>query len=181
MTWVRFDDIYDDTEKVDGAWEDEPMTVGLHVQATTHCARHESDGVVSNRWLRRKLPATKTRTRVLDAMVKWRLFDLLTAGEIRELPAKRGPAITVGPLTEDHYLVHGYLEHNDSSAYLADRRARDAERKAAGGRNGSPVGIRTDSKRSPAGIRADSNGSRNGIHSDSESPDPTRPDPTASE
>lgn len=169
MTWVKWDDGYDESEKVEDAWDAERATIGLHAQATTCCARRETDGVVPPRWLKAKLPERRERQRVLAVMVKTRLFDVLPAGETVELPVKRGPAITVGPFDEDRYLVHDYLDHNDSSAYLQARRAADSERKAAGGRNGNPNGFRADSKRNPSGIQAAS-----------ESPDPTRPDPTTS-
>ncbi|HET7305319.1 MAG TPA: hypothetical protein VFJ12_12320, partial [Segeticoccus sp.] len=103
--------------------------------------------------------------KAIDTLIKLGLFEPLPAGETREATDTKGFKVTIGPLDEDSFIVHDFLDYNDSSAYLADRRARDAARKAAGGRNGKPGGVRRDSARNPSGIQADS-----------ESPDPTRPD-----
>lgn len=170
MSWGRFDDLYDDSAKIEDAWEAHPRAVGLHAMAVTYCSRHETDSVVHPRWLRRKLPKEAERRRVLAVLVELNLFESLPAGERRELRAQRGPEVVVGPFREDVHLVHDYLDYNDSAAYLADRRTADAERKKRG--------------RSP-GVRAASERTLNGRAPDSERPsrtpgarpDPTRPDP----
>lgn len=162
MSWVRYDDRFDDVDKVQAAWERDRATIGLHVMATTFCARHDTDGVVSNRWLRQKLPTARERNRVLAIMLEERLFDLLTAGEIREIQPKRGEIVTVGPFAEDVYLVHDYLQHNDSSRYLGERRRRDSERKRSADSsdsvqsesNGNPRGFLQESSRNPIGPHA---------------------------
>lgn len=161
MSWVRYDDRFDDVDKVQAAWERDRATIGLHVMATTFCARHDTDGVVSNRWLRQKLPTARERNRVLVIMLEERLFDLLTTGEIREIQPKRGEIVTVGPFAEDVYLVHDYLQHNDSSAYLGQRRRKDSERKKSADSsdvqsesNGNPRGFLQESSRNPIGPHA---------------------------
>lgn len=155
MSWSRFEDGYDEDERVEDAWELDPRTIGLHVMATTCCARRETDGVIPPRWLRLKLPIGLDREKLLAVMVKVGLFDRLPAGETRQLAARRGPSVVVGPFAEDRYIVADYLERNDSAEYLRDRRARDAARKAPG--------IRAESKPIPPGLRAESERSPNGL------------------
>lgn len=148
MSWARFDDLYDDNRKVKRAWRECRAAVGLHSMAITYCARHETDGTVDLDWLEEKLPRPTERTRALETLTRHGLFERVD---------------------DDHYVVHDYLEYNESRSKLAERRARDAERKAAGRRNGGhrPRGVRPDSDETDDGFREESNG-----------PDPSHPDPS---
>lgn len=163
MSWAKGDDLYDDKPKIKKAWRLSGYAVGLHWMAVTACCRHESDGLVDPEWLAGKLGVIprKEAEKAVSVLVDLGLFDPLPTGESREFTDKRGFTVTIGPLEEDAHIVHDYLEYNDSSAYLSDKRAKDSERKARGGSaRPSP-----DSKRIPRGIQAESG-----------SPDPTRPD-----
>jgi hypothetical protein len=154
VSWARGDDRYDDHPKIKKAWRVSGYAVGLHWMATTASCRHETDGLVDPEWLAEKLAVLppKARQLAVDTVVKLGLFEALPAGETRAGTDRHGFTVTIGPVDEDTYIVHDFLEYNDSSAYLRDRRARDAARKATGGRKGLPQ----DSARSPSGVDADS-------------------------
>jgi hypothetical protein len=170
MTWAKLDDRYDDHPKIKRAWRLSGYAVGLHSQAITASCRHESDGLVDPEWLADKLAhlPRAAASRAVDTLVRLRLFDELPAGETLTLEDGRGFTVQIGPLDEDAHVVHDFLEYNESSAYLADRRRRDAERKASRRRR--------DSDGIPRGVQADSNGSPDASEAESEHPDPTRPD-----
>ena len=124
MTWSRFDDRYDEHEQVEDAWFSFPANpVGLHVMATTACNRWNSDGVIKPRWLLTKLPDGKIRERILAAMVKYELFDLIPAGETRDYATGDGEVVTLGPFDSERYVVHGFFKFHDS----AEKRGRDRE------------------------------------------------------
>lgn len=167
MTWSKFDDLYDEHEKIQDAWELDRAAVGLHVMATTHCNRMLTDGVVQPRWLKRMLPSPKEHHRVLGVMVDVGLFDLLPAGQTRTVNDAEGDPVTLGPFAEDRYLVHDFLDRHESKRQVEERRARDAARKRSGRRKesgGSPSGRRAESERSPD------------VRAPASRPDPTRPD-----
>lgn len=177
MTWSRFDDGYDEHEKIENAWFDDDATIGLHAMATTACNRWLSDGVIRPRWLQHKLPAPRKRTSVLALMVRHGLFDLLEAGQQRILNDDAGNEIPVGPFDEDRYIVHDFLDRHDSSLMVKDRRRKDAERKKPRTTTESaalPSGLHTDSGRNPSGSHTDSNGSRMRPREGA----PAHPDPT---
>jgi hypothetical protein len=175
MTWSKFDDLYDEHEKVEDAWEQERATVGLHVQATTHCNRLLTDGVIQPRWINRKLPERRERERVLAVMLATGLFDLLPAGETRVIVTKTGEQVTLGPFGEDRYVVHDFLDRHDSKATVMARREAESARKRAARSKRSPDGQapggRADSSRTAAGIQAESGDPPARVI-------PTRPDPT---
>ena len=177
MTWSKFDDLYDEHEKVEDAWEQERATIGLHVQATTYCNRLLTDGAIHPRWLRRKLPDRRERERVLGVMVDVGLFDLLPAGDILTFSPKEGDPVQVGPFAEDRYIVHDFLDRHDSKATVEARREADAGRKRKGRVKPTPDGVQPDSA-------ADSERTDAGVRGASDDPParviPTRPDPTES-
>lgn len=170
MSWAKLDDGHDDGPKVRRALRKGLMglaAVGLHTLGISYSARRETDGLVDLDWLDEKLHrlGAKERERLMNVVTEVGFFDELPAGTSVELTDTKGFTVTVGPLEEDAHLVHDYLVYNDSSAYLADRRAKDSARKAEGGRNGKPSGVRKESTRNP-----------DGIQTASKSPDQTRPD-----
>ena len=170
MTWARLDDGYDDHPKVMAATHADPLAVALHTQAITASARRESNGLVDPYWLMGKAPNKRKREAALELLTGLRLYDVLPAGEARVLVDEKGYRVTVGPFDELRYLVHDYLDYNPSSAQLAVRRAKDAERKAAG--------RAADSDGSPAGVRADTDGTPGGSGAASLAPAGPRPVPT---
>lgn len=108
MTWARFDDRYDDHPKIKKAWRKDPYAVGLHVMAITHCARHETDGLVDLAWIEEKIPQAKARSRTIDVLVDAGLFDALDG---------------------ETFQVHDFLEYNPSREKVAQEREWDRRRK----------------------------------------------------
>jgi hypothetical protein len=178
MSWVKTDDRYDDTKKIKRAWRRHPRAVGLHAMSKSYSARHETDGLIDLDWLEDKLPDDAERAEVIKVMTDVGLYELLPAGESKRVRV-RDVTVRFGPLDEDAYIVHDYLEFNEARCEAEARRAREAKRKAdARARRGSgqsdlsverPGGQTPDSAATPAGLHEVSALSR---------PDPTRPDPT---
>ena len=130
MAWVKNDDRMDDTRKVKRAWRRNRATIGLWDMAKTYSARHESDGLVPLEWIEDKLPETAERETVLGIMCEeGGLFELLPAGETRTIRV-REVRVKYGPLDEDAFIVHDYLEFNEARQEAEDRRAKEAKRKA---------------------------------------------------
>lgn len=107
MPWAKFDDRYDDTRKIKRAWKASKATVGLHAMAITYCSRHQTDGVVDLDWVLERVQSMRECTKLIEKMVDLRLFD---------------------PIDDTHWLVHDYLEYNDSKA---NRKAKSDQGKAA--------------------------------------------------
>lgn len=131
MAWARLDDRFDDSMKVSSAFHRAPIAVATYVMSITHCARHETDGLVDEAWLKRLIPAYQSRRKALDVLVSEGLFE----------PAKDGG-----------YWIHDYLDYQPSRKELVARRAREAERKARGRNNR----VRDVSARTAPGKRAES-------------------------
>lgn len=167
MTWARLDDLYDDHPKLLAAVHVSPLAAAVHAHAITATARRETNGLVDPFWLLARVPDEKERTQTLSVLRELGLFDVLPAGESRELADAQGYHVTLGPWTEDRYLVHDYLDYNPSSVQLAERRQRDLDRKRV------PNGTRADSEGIPPGIPVDSNG----IPTRARSRGPARPVP----
>lgn len=131
MAWVRLDDRFDDSRKVQSAFNRAPIAVSVFVMAITYCARHETDGLVDAAWLKRQVPAYKSRRKALEVLVSEGLFE---------------------PENGGGYRIHDYLDYQPSRKDLEAKRAADAERKA----RGRASRVRDVSARTPAGIRAES-------------------------
>lgn len=129
MTWSRFDDGYDEHEKVQEAWHRSPASIGLHAMAITMSARRQTNGVIPVRWLAQMLPNARTRNTAIRALVEVGLFDILEAGDTAELDNPRGGNVTLGPFPEDRYLVHDFLEYNPSTTEVERNREWDRRRK----------------------------------------------------
>ena len=177
MTWSRFDDGYDEHEKVQEAWHSVPAAVGLHVMATTACNRWLSDGVIRPRWLAATLPDRRARKRVLDVLLEVELFDVLPANETVVVYDSDDNEIVLGPYPEERYLVHDFLDRHDSSVMVKNRRRADAERKARS-RSSKTGNVRSDSERTPAGIQAESARSPSASRAGARAGAPPHPDPT---
>lgn len=179
MTWAKFDDRHDDRPAIKKAWRmSAGVAVGLHAMAVTHCARHESDGLIDPEWLAERLAVIPDRAgkTALTTLVKVKLFELLRAGDTREMTDDREFTVTVGPLDEDAYRVLDIFDYVDSSAYLADKRRKDADRKAEAARKAAAA--RAEAERNAAGGRLDSARNGDGIQNGSRGPYPTTPDHT---
>ena len=163
MSWAKLDDGHDDGKKARRACREGIYglaALGLHALAISQSARRETNGAVDTDWLDEKLRklTARERTRLERMAVDLGLFDVLLAGEVRDLNTKRGPDVAVGPFDDDCYLVHDYLDYNDSAEYLEARRRADAERKANRIHKPASDGIQAESVGSPNGFHAESNG-----------------------
>ena len=190
MAWVKIDDRYAETRKMRRAWRRDEGAVALHVFAMTHCALHETDGLVELDWLEERMPDEQKLKERLALMVELDLFELLPAGErttVKVTRVRKGAPVEVkvthGPLAEDAYIVHDYLEYNEARQEAEERRRSDAERKTRerGKRpDGTPPGDPAESAPRPNGHDPDGAWTPPGVRPVSRSstrPDPTRPDP----
>lgn len=103
MAYAKFDDGFGNHPKVRPL---SPWAFQLHVCGILHCSRWLTDGIV-------------TADALPDLMRKYRasaLQELLDAGLWRPI------------LDGDGYVIHDYLQWNDSRAKVEARRAKNAER-----------------------------------------------------
>jgi hypothetical protein len=183
MSWAKADDRYDDTAKIKRAWRLSGYAVGLHWMAVTSCARHESDGLIDPEWLAERLGVIPKRAAetALSTLVTLGLFEELPAGERKTVRDRSGVPVQLGPLGETAYIVHDYLQYQDSASTLEAKRADERLRKAISAR-AKELGMTVQDYRKTDGFRKDfppdSERKTPGIHAASGHPDPTRPDPT---
>lgn len=122
MPWVKIDDGFHDHPKVkmiglDGA--------GLLVSLTTWSSRHLTDGIVPEQVIR-------------DMCGHHRTFNTLLTRLIKAKCLRRCPGGTT-----KRYIIHDYLDYNDSADVVKARRAaeREKKRRQRGGSSGeSPEG-----------------------------------------
>jgi len=138
VTWAKMDDRYDDSRKVKRAWRGHPRAVGLHAMAVTHCARHNTDGLIDPEWIAEKLPTTRERHAVLRVLEDCELFHRIPAGESLTVTDRDGNTLALqSPYAgEEAWVVHDYLQYNDSSvqretALAWDRKRKELERDRA--------------------------------------------------
>lgn len=158
MAWVKNDDRMDDTSKVKRAWREDRASVGLWSMAKTCTARHEADGLVPLEWVEEKLPESEERERVLRVLCQRDLFELLPAGETKTIRI-RDIRVKYGPLDEDAYLIHDYLDYNEARQEAEERRTREAKRKADAREAARLARERADAARRPDGHPQDNGGS----------------------
>lgn len=107
----------------------------LSVCALCYSNEHLTDGFIATHALPVVAPGAKGAEKLAATLVKVGLWHEVTGG----------------------WQIHDYGEHQRSSDEIRARRAKDAERKAAGRSNGSPQFVRadsaTDSARIPPGVR----------------------------
>lgn len=144
MTWVKIDDRFYGHRKAMRAWRTRGA-LGLHLLALTYCASHETDGLVDEAFVAEKLPGVREHDRTVTALIDAGLWEPTDGG----------------------WQIHDYLNYNPSAAELAERRRKEAARKAAA--------RAAKSRQRPGGHDADSARSPNGVGAESAL---TRPDPT---
>ncbi len=145
MAWVKLDDRFWSNRKVRRAGESGMM----YVLALSWSADELTDGVIP-----------------MDEL------PFICSGLALDLDVHAERLVDVGlfVIDGDCYVIPDFLEFNDSADVIRERRAKDRERKAKGGRKGS---VRT-----PEPDQQDSGRIPGGVPTESGSPDPTRPDPT---
>ncbi|MGB0096610.1 MAG: hypothetical protein WBP81_29235 [Solirubrobacteraceae bacterium] len=108
MTWIRIDDDLHSHPKIQAAWHQSEVSVGLHLLALSHSACYLTDGHVSRAFVALQLPNTTVRKQAVDALVASELWVVNGTG----------------------WEIHDYLDYNDSREKILARRAAEAERKA---------------------------------------------------
>lgn len=161
MAWVKMDDRFSGNPKVRRAWRQSRASIGLYAMALTYSAQHETDGRIEAWWVEEVLPGKDGAT-AIRALVDAGLWDENDDGS---------------------WVIHDYLEHNESRKEAEERRLRDRDRKSRGGKvsRGNPTGVREDSTRIPDGFHADSERNPSGVRADSGSTRarvPSRPVPS---
>lgn len=135
MSWAKFDDRYHESRKIRKAWRTNAHAVALHAMAITYCAGHDTDGLIDEDWLIVKLPKPAERKRVVGVLVECGLFDYIAPGETVTVSDRDGNELTLRADFdgEPAWIVHDYLDYNDSSvqrevARTWDRKRKDLER-----------------------------------------------------
>lgn len=156
MSWVKLDDQFHAHRKAMKAWRAHPRALGLHMLAMSYCAGHLTDGLVDDEFVEEKVPQSRERAAVTQALIDAELWT-------REA---------------DGWRIHDWLDFNASKAETLAKRQKEADRKARGRERTQakcPPGVDADtgevSARTNASVRADNTDPSVG-------PDPTRPDPT---
>lgn len=107
MTWVRLDDQFADSPKLERAG---PVAGWLHVAALCYCARHLTDGVIPREKAARLIPSAGRHIKALVREGVWH-----EPGHTCD----RCP-----PCPDRHYVLHDYLDFQPSRAQVeADRAA----------------------------------------------------------
>lgn len=146
MTWARLDDRFWSNRKVRASWKQCRASIGLHVMAITYCAMHETDGVIDGDFIEALMPKPAERQQAIDALLDTGLWH---SG------------------VDDFYCINDYLEFNPSRHQVAERRQRDADRKAQSRSRRVPTDDPTESERSPNGFHAESDRTADGIRTES--------------
>lgn len=120
MAWVRIDDRLHSHPKVLRAWAHDPAAIGLHLLALSYSADYLTDGVIGPAFVLTQLPQKRRRDRAVAALVQSGLWERNGEG----------------------WIIHDYLDFNESRQQILDRRATDAARK-------NPRRFREESVRHP--------------------------------
>jgi hypothetical protein len=126
VTWTRIDDQFDGHPKVVLAWEQAPISIGLHARALSHSGAYLTDGAVTEAYVKTRLPAPGVRRRVIAALVSSGLWEQAGSGL---------------------WLIHDYLHYNESRAQVLARREADSVRKDS---RRNPAGIQPSRVGAPA-------------------------------
>jgi hypothetical protein len=110
MPWSKVDDRFHSHPKVVAAWKIDPAALGLYLRALSYTAEHLTDGNIGQAFVDELFPVRSRRKRAVDALVTTGLWDRNGTG----------------------YVIHDYLDFNDSRAKFLERRHRDSNRKRAG-------------------------------------------------
>ena len=111
MPYVLLDDGLDGHPKTERAWQDEPVSIGLHARAMSYCGRYLTDGFVQGAFVAARLPNARLRSRAVSALENAGLWERDEA--------------------RDGWQIHDYLDYNRSRAQVLAKRSTDAGRKRA--------------------------------------------------
>lgn len=111
MTWTKIDDQLHAHPKVQMAWQACRASLGLHLLALSHAGAYLTDGHVSETFVNAQLPKAAERRKAIEALVSAGLWDQWPEGG---------------------WVIHDYLEFNESRADVTSRRRADSNRKRRG-------------------------------------------------
>jgi hypothetical protein len=109
MTWTKIDDQLHAHPKVMRAWEAHPRALGLHLLALSHCAAYLTDGHVSETFVKRQIHTPAGRRAAVNALVDAGLWECNESG----------------------WVIHDYLDFNESREHVQARREADSVRRAS--------------------------------------------------
>lgn len=107
MAWVRIDDHLHSHPKIRWAWAKCPPSLGLHLVALSFSGDQLTDGVVDDHFVKQWLPSQRMRERATAALAGAVLWE------------RDG----------DAWVIHDYLDYNESGAQIRERRRLDLARK----------------------------------------------------
>jgi hypothetical protein len=167
MAWGKLDDGYHGHRKIRRAGL---AAVGVHAMAISYSSAYGLDGFVDVDWIAQVIPDADERRAILERLLRLRLFEEVTRGEVRDVKNRAGVTVRVGPFEDDGYLLHDFLAYNPSAAEVSAER----ESRSKAGKMGAAKRWKSDS--SPNGKSHNtSHGKSNGSHMPR--PDPSRPVP----
>lgn len=116
MTWTKIDDQLHAHPKVQQAWQAARPSIGLHLLALSYASAYLTDGHISEAFVTGQLPGAGERRKSIEALVSAGLWDQWPDGG---------------------WMIHDYLEFNESREHVQSRRRADSKRKARGGSSNS--------------------------------------------
>ena len=108
--WIKLDDGLHSHPKIIEAWSIDRAGVGLHLRALSYAADHLTDGHIRESWVAELFRVESERTSAVGALLQSGLWER----------------------NDDGYLIHDYLEFNESRADVLARREKDTTRKRGG-------------------------------------------------
>lgn len=156
MPWFKVDDGFYDHPKVIGL---DMNAIGLWALAGSYCARHLTDGVITDRQIR-AIGGTRRQAEKLVSAGLWTVDD--------------------APVNARRYFFNDWRDFQPSRGETLRKREEDAERKrkaraAKAAKQGQRENVRSD-----VHVDVQPESALPGVHAPSALPDPTRPDPTPS-
>lgn len=115
MAWAKFDDSFYDHPKVMYLLETEPMALVLFIRSVTYCARHQTDGWLTNSLIEALVPLQRDREAQVKALLDQEMWHVHEDGRT---------------------YVHDYLDYNPSREEIAEKRRQERERKAESRKRG---------------------------------------------
>ncbi|MGP5578646.1 hypothetical protein [Corynebacterium flavescens] len=171
MTWFKVDDGFYDHPKV---LELDNASIGLWTLAGSYCARHLTDGVITDRQIR-AIGGTRRQAEKLVAAGLWSRDE--APASARRSRADASPSVR-------RYFFNDWSDFQPSRDEVTAKRNEDAERKRAARAAKRDKQRKCENVRSdvPADVQTDGvEGVRSDVRTSSALPGPTRPDPTYKE
>ena len=124
--WVRLDDSFESHRKRRRAGHE---AIGLWAGALAYAGRYLTNGHIDTDWLEAEVPSAAKRRKLVGKLMAVGLLELLPNGQVARLVDRRGELVEVGPVPEDSYLIHDYLQFNPSRKEVEERREKERLKK----------------------------------------------------